>query len=226
MNPVMRQGSGFTVLVSFLFVTAFFLPVPVHALENPVLQNLSATSLPGLQDNSPFGSVNSVTPVTIDPVPDHSVGDFFLLHGLADLAAGDTVLIQIQQANPHPGIMIEGNNKSGMSSTAIVRMGTNSSMEWVFPVNMTGWMPGTYDIFVTPVNPRYNVTAFARFNLTVNEPHTAEVTGDQTFSPATTFSHDQSETTGLPTRSASLPGAISVLAIAFVTIFWFRGIPP
>jgi|WetSurMetagenome_2_1015567.scaffolds.fasta_scaffold124258_1 hypothetical protein len=222
----MRQSSGFTVIVCFLLVTVFFLPVPVHALENPVLQNLSATSSPGQQDNSPSVSVNSTTPVTIDPVPDHYVGDFFLIHGLADLAAGDTVLIQIQQANPHPGIMIEGNNKSGMSSTAIVRKGKNSLMEWVYPVNMTGWMPGMYDIFVTPVNPRYNVTAIARFNLTVCQTRTTEIPEDHTFSPTTTIRQDHSKTTGLPTRSASIPGAISVLAIGFVTIFWLSRIPP
>jgi hypothetical protein len=213
-------------IVSFLLVTVFFLPLPVHALENPVSQNLPATSSLGQQDNSSVGSVNSTIPVTIDPVPDHYVGDFFSLHGLADLAAGDTVLIQIQQANPHPGIMIEGNNKSGMSSTAIVRMGKNSNMEWVYLVNMTGWMPGTYDIFVTPVNPRYNVTAVTRFNLTVHKVRTMEITEDQTFSPAITISHDHSETTRLPTRSASIPVAISVLAIGFIIILRLRRIPP
>jgi hypothetical protein len=220
MKSIMRQCSRFIVIVSFLIVTVFFLPVPVHALENPVSQNLSATSSLGQQDNSSAGSVNSTTPVTIDPVPDHYVGDFFSLHGLANLAAGDTVLIQIQQANPHPGIMIEGDNKSGMSSTAIVRRGKDSRSEWTYPVNMTGWMPGTYNVFVTPVNPRYNGSAVTRFNLAGHQVPVLEITGSHPISLETPFSHNPPEITGSSTRSASIPSEISVLAVVFVMLFY------
>jgi biopolymer transport protein ExbD len=216
----MRHSSGFTVILSFLLVTVFFLQVPVHALENPVSQNLSATISIGQQDNSPSISVNSTTPVTIDPIPDHYVGDSFSLHGLADLEAGEKVLIQIQSAQTHPGIMIEGDNKSGMSSTAIVRRGKDFRSEWTYQVNMTGWMPGTYNVFVTPVNPRYNGSAVTRFNLAGHQVPVLEIPGSHPISLETPFGHNPPEITGSSTRPVSLPSAISVLAVLFVMLFY------
>ena len=209
MTPAIRCRNRFSVLVAVLLVMAFFLSVSALAKENQEFKDPSEINSTEHQEYYLAGSGTGRCSVTIDSVPDHSVGDAFSLHGLADLPAGETVLIQIQSAITHPGIMIEGNIRNGMSSTAIVRRGENSRMEWTWTVNMTSWMPGPYDVFVTPVDSRYNGSAVTRFNLSGLQIHTPDIPADYI---------SGSNTPGSTVKSSSIPGTISFLAIGCVLL--------
>jgi hypothetical protein len=152
-------------------------------------------------------------------VADHYIGDSFILYGTANLAAGETVLIQIQSVKTHPGIMIEGDRKSGISSTTVVHVGNNSLTEWTFSVNMTDWIPGTYQIIVTPVNPKYNLSADAQFNLTERPNPAPDVPVAYTLNSSTVMQNISSETTIPSKRSAAVPVIISFLAIGGIAVF-------
>jgi outer membrane protein assembly factor BamB len=106
--------------------------------------------------------------ITIDPVTDHYVGDSFVVHGTANMPSGEEILVDILPSSPENarGIGMSDTRKLGMSETVIVQPGKNSPGEWFCPVHTAGWVPLTYRVRVTPVNPEYGEPVSTQFNLT------------------------------------------------------------
>jgi hypothetical protein len=103
--------------------------------------------------------------VTLDPESDHFIGDSFVVKGTAQMPPGEKILVEIQPAHSHPGVMMEGNMTTGMSATVLVRAGRGTQGEWTCPVTLNNWMPGTYIVSVTPVNPKYGLSLTTQFTL-------------------------------------------------------------
>jgi len=161
--------------------------------------------------------------ITIDPVTDHYVGDSFVLHGTANMSPGEEILVDILPASPEDsrGFAISHTRKLGMSETAIVQPGKNSPGEWSIPVDTADWVPFTYRVRVTQVNPEYGEPVSTQFNLTERQSPTPTAPAQNTTaSPASlqNFTMTTTAVSGNPphevptTHPAPLPLAVSVAA--------------
>jgi hypothetical protein len=161
--------------------------------------------------------------ITIDPVADHYVGDSFVVHGTANMPPGEKILVDLLPSSPENarGFLMSDARKLGMSETVIVQPGKNSPGEWSCPVHTAGWVPFTYRVRITPVNPEYGEPVSTQFNLTERQSPTPTIPArNTTASPAPVQNTSQGTTaaTGNPshevptTHPASLPLAVSIAA--------------
>ncbi|WP_292370503.1 WD40 repeat domain-containing protein [Methanoregula sp. UBA64] len=161
--------------------------------------------------------------ITIDPVADHYVGDSFVVHGTANVPSGEEILVDILPSSPENarGFLMSDARKLGMSETVIVQPGKNSPGEWSCPVHTAGWVPLTYRVRVTPVNPDYGEPVSTQFNLTERQsPKPTIPARNTTASPALLQNMSQGTTAAIgnppreipTTHPASLPLAVSLAA--------------
>lgn len=186
-----------------------------------------------------FGAPNPESPanatITIEPLTDHYIGDSFVLRGTANMPPGEEILVDILPYSPENarGFLMSDTRKLGMSEMVIVQPGKNSRGEWSCPVHTAGWVPLTYRVRVTPVNPEYGDSVSTQFNLTERPSLTQTAPAENTTtSPASlqNFSITTTAATGNPlqevptARPAPLLPAVSVAAagLGIIALNGFR----
>jgi trimeric autotransporter adhesin len=102
--------------------------------------------------------------LTIDPVQAHVVGDTFNISGSADTPASE-LLLEIRPSDYHPG----NRQSEGIHdrTAAIVNLipDSGSIKTWTFALDTTAWIPQTYVVVVTLINPNDYPSSSALFTL-------------------------------------------------------------
>jgi len=90
--------------------------------------------------------------VRIDPIGNQTAGSAFMISGTTNLAAGDTLAVQVVPAVFDPG------NSAGVAGAAIVRKGDGANT-WSFEVGATDLGPDRYNVAVESIETGASRTA-------------------------------------------------------------------
>jgi hypothetical protein len=127
----------------------------------------------------------------IDPIGEHFVGDRFTITGSTNLAAGDTLMIEIYSSSFKPTQKVQGNGFSGSTGTIKVMPGTDGYNRWSFAIDASMFRPDEYLVKVSGIT--IDVTGSTTF--TIVEKLTST---QKTPAPATTVPAVFPPTTSLP----------------------------
>ena len=106
----------------------------------------------------------------INPIGDHAVGDRFTISGSTNLAAGNTLMIEITSSSFKPSVKVQSAEFSGSAGTVRVEPGTNGFNRWSFDVDASTFKPDEYSVTVS--GETIEVTASTTFTILERLPVT------------------------------------------------------
>jgi hypothetical protein len=106
----------------------------------------------------------------IDPIGEHFVGDKFTITGSTNLAAGDTLMIEIYSSSFKPTQKVQGSGFSGSTGTIKVMPGTNGYNRWSFDIDASTFRPDEYLVKVSGIT--LEVTGSTTFTIVERLPAT------------------------------------------------------
>ena len=106
----------------------------------------------------------------IDPIGEHFVGDRFTITGSTNLAAGDTLMIEIYSSSFKPTQKVQGSGFSGSTGTIKVMPGTNGYNRWSFDIDASTFRPDEYLVKVSGIT--LEVTGSTTFTIVERLPAT------------------------------------------------------
>lgn len=126
------------------------------------------------------GSFSIFSTVTIDPIPDHAVGDLVVITGTTNLMAGTRLELDIVAVSPTPG----KSPRAGGTDAFIVR-GGGMSNTWSGALDTSAVPPGEYLVKAYWVNEtvRSDLLATSRLRLTGTGPAPTETPGTGEIQP-------------------------------------------
>jgi hypothetical protein len=144
------------------------------------------------------------------------VGDSFTITGSTNLAAGDTLMVEIVSSSFKPTQKVQSGEFSGSAGTVQVMPGTNGYNRWSFDVDTSTFKPDEYLVKVSGVT--IDVTGSTTFTLLERPPTTME-----TITVVTTTSTVTASPTTLPppsptTRKSPLLFPLITCSIALVAV--------
>ena len=116
----------------------------------------------------------------IDPIGEHFVGDRFTITGSTNLAAGDSLMIEIYSSSFKPTQKVQGSGFSGSTGTIKVMPGTNGYNCWSFDIDASTFRPDEYTVKVSGIT--LEVTGSTTFTIVEKL-----LTTQKTPAPATTI---------------------------------------
>ncbi|MFA5267034.1 MAG: hypothetical protein WC379_03610 [Methanoregula sp.] len=116
--------------------------------------------------------------IKINPIGDKQAGDIFTINSTTNLSVGNEILVQISQADFHPGIQPIGEEFHGITGTVEVMQGRDEANTISFIVNSSELYsdPRKYVITESELHKdstgevQSDATGEARFNITPRKP--------------------------------------------------------
>ena len=155
--------------------------------------------------------------VFINPIGNHKVGEQFTVSGSTNLAAGDTLMIEITSSSFKPTSKSQSGEFSGANGMVTVATGSGAFNTWSFPVDASTFKPDEYIVKVSGTT--LDVTGSTLFNIveaTTTVPITpSPVITEQTSLPIiTTVPTPQPTTQRSPVSVMGIFGAVALAACA------------
>jgi hypothetical protein len=146
--------------------------------------------------------------ISINPVGDHEAGETFTVNGTTSLAAGKTLVIEIESVRLHPAPSREPpQNTTSLTGRTITEDNPGRNTTWSFIVNSSSLMPDYYTL---------RVTSF--------DPPIIDGSDDFTLTPP---GKDRSDPSNVPTRlypdptdAPTIDGALIVLALTGICVVY------
>jgi hypothetical protein len=151
----------------------------------------------------------------IDPIGDHAVGDKFTISGSTNLAAGNTLLVEITSSSFKPSQKSQSGEFSGSSGTVTVQAGSGGMNRWSFYVDASTFRPDEYLVRIS--GTVIEVSGSTTFNIYEKLPTTVKTsvpttTGTAVSLPGTTSSSPPPTTQKSPVSSFGIIAAIAMVA--------------
>jgi len=161
---------------------------------------VNAISSQNIDDSFTTYAFTISTPsVFIDPIGDHVAGDQFIISGSTNLAAGDSLMVDITSSSFKPTQKNTAGEFSGSGGAVKVVPGPGGYNRWSFNVDASTFRPDEYVVKVSGIT--VDVTGSATFNIVERIAPTVTV-------PPST----PADTTVIPTISATPPPAATTSA--------------
>jgi hypothetical protein len=149
----------------------------------------------------------------INPIGDHAVGDKFSINGSTNLAAGNTLMIEITSSSFKPTQKVQGAGFSGSAGTVKVEPGTKGFNRWSFDVDASSFKPDEYSVMVS--GETIEVTASTTFTIVERLPTTVRSTSPATAQTIIPFNTTHSTPYTTTQRSPISP---AVIGVAFILV--------
>jgi hypothetical protein len=150
----------------------------------------------------------------INPIGDHAVGDRFTINGSTNLAAGNTLMIEITSSSFKPSVKVQSAEFSGSAGTVRVEPGTNGFNRWSFDVDASTFKPDEYSVTVS--GETVEVTASTTFTIRERLPLTVGSTPLPTTVQAIIPSNTTHPTPPSTTQKSPISPALIVVALILV----------
>lgn len=133
--------------------------------------------------------------ININAIADKNVGDKFDISGTTNLAAGDTVLIDVLSSSFKPTDKTQAGDFSGVSGSATIVKGDNGNV-WNFSVDASAFKADQYSVKVESIEASTSQTS--TFNLLESG-----AVGNATATPTSAVTTVKSNVTGVSTSAAT-----------------------
>ena len=153
--------------------TSIFQITGAGSLQTPAGANALMGAINSQNVDDSFAATSFiVNPPTafISPVGDHGVGEKFIITGSTNLAAGDTLMVEITSSSFRPTYKSQSAEFSGAAGTVMVVPGTGALNTWSFPVDASTFKPDEYIVKVSGIT--VDVTGSTLFNIVEGPPIT------------------------------------------------------
>ncbi|MCX6683389.1 MAG: hypothetical protein NTZ37_01475 [Methanoregula sp.] len=151
----------------------------------------------------------------INPIGEHFVGDKFTITGSTNLAAGDTLMIEVYSSSFKPTQKVQGSGFSGLTGTVKVIPGTNGYNRWSFDIDASTFRPDEYLVKVSGIT--VDVTGSTTFTIVEGHPTTMRTPAPVTTTPTVSLPPTTPPAPAPTTRKSPLPLAVIACAIVLVT---------
>jgi len=145
----------------------------------------------------------------IDPIGDKAAGSTFTISGTTNLAAGNTLNIDVTSAAFQPGQKTEASAFSGTGGSTVIQKGDGMNT-WSFEVDGSSFKVDQYIVTVESIDAGQTATTI--FNVVEGQP-TTQPTGTVTTTPTGTETTPTTTTTTQATPTTT-PGFGALLALA------------
>jgi hypothetical protein len=154
----------------------------------------------------------------IDPIGEHFVGDRFTITGSTNLAAGDTLMIEIYSSSFKPTQKVQGNGFSGSTGMIKVMPGADGYNRWSFAIDASTFRPDEYLVKVSGIT--LEVTGSTTFTIVEKLPATQKTPATATTVPAVSPPPATLPGPAPPTQKSPLLFPGITCAIALVAGAW------
>jgi hypothetical protein len=162
---------------------------------------------------APTGFTVSPPVVPIDPIPDHVIGDKFIISGSTNLAVGDDLSISVTSSSFSPTSKSQSGEFSGAAGIVKVVPGSGGLNRWSLGVDTASWKADEYVITVEGVT--VDVRDSATFNVLAYRPTPSVTPSTVVTTPVpTTVVPTTVPTTAPPVTRSPLPASMVIGAVA------------